>query len=107
MENNAQLQKAMRDSLNTFLSSYPLYKKLEIYDIYIELDDREIMYETYCKVDGRITHFKIENIGKTSLKNQIITSGLHIASNSSFDFEFSVHCSAVCQICGVAKAQFL
>ena len=48
---NILLQKSIRDSLNTFLSEFPLYKNLEVFTIYAGLDERDISFDSFCEID--------------------------------------------------------
>jgi hypothetical protein len=105
---NEDLQTGIRGSLNTFLSEYPLYRRLEICDIYAELDERDISFNAFCETDIRITTFKIiKKVGTSTLKDELKRAAIFLASNSTIDFEFVVHCSALCQDCQKFQRQLL
>lgn len=104
---NEDLQKGMRANLNNFLSEFPLYRGLEIYDIYAELDERDISFNAFCEIDNRITTFKIISIGASTLKDELKKSAVSLATNSTFDYMFVVQCSAMCQDCQQFQRQLL
>ena len=104
---NNDLQNGMRGTLNTFLSEYPLYRGLEIYDIYADVDERDITFNAFCEIDNRITTFKIISEGTSTLKNELKKSAISLATNSTFDYSFVVQCPALCQDCQQFKRQLL
>lgn len=107
MNNKQDFQKIIRNTVADFLSEYSLYQKLEIFAVYSELDNREIMFEAYCKEDNRNTTFKIESNGAPTLRHKLNEGGLYLSRNASCEYEFSIHCSGVCQMCGTFKNEFL
>ena len=105
---NENLQTGIRGNLNTFLSEYPLYRKLEIYTIYAELDERDISFNAFCETDNRITTFQIiKTVGASNLKDALKRAAISLASNSTLDYNFVVHCSALCQDCQQFQRQLL
>jgi hypothetical protein len=104
---NEDLQTGIRGNLNTFLSEYPLYRRLEVYTIYAELDERDISFNAFCETDNRITTFKIiKTVGASNLKDELKRAALSLASNSTFDYKFVIHCPALCQDCQQFQREF-
>lgn len=105
---NEDLQAGIRGNLSTFLSEYPLYRSSEVYAIYAELDERDISFNAFCEIDNRITTFKIiKTAGVSNFKDELKRAAISLASNSTFDYKFVVHCTALCQDCQQFQRQIL
>lgn len=104
---NEDLQDGIRTSLSSFLADFPLYKGLEIFDIYVGLDERDISFNSYCEIDKEITTFIINNSDPKSFKSELKQSGKFLSINATYNYHFTNHCSSVCQKCQKFQRQFL